>query len=855
MALPVSRLRRWFALGALLMIATVAGMYFYAQMRLRKVVHDIPAKMGLNIQQTAEGFSISKSVEGRTQFTVSASKAVQFKDGGHADLHDVKIVIYGKDASRFDRITGDDFEYDPTSGNVNAKGRVLIDLEANPEGMRHSDQSPPEKMREPLHLETDGLSFNKNTGDASATGKVEFRTPQASGSAVGIKYVAQTGTMNLLSAVVLTVNRPQPVHLIADHGVITKQPHQVFLTTVHMRREQQDAWSDQATFFLREDNTVDRVLAEGDVRTEIHGSSETHERSDRAEMWLTGTRNLLTTAILTGNVQLTNGDAASRVSTETYAEVAQNGAAQNQVAQNHGTQPAEAYAGRVTLHFAANSGGQQMLETVHAEDGVRLAQKNRQSLIGAAGTSSALLSSASSSSASSSAASAAPGKGGAQDVEMTAPVMDFIVKDGRLLERAETSGPPQIVITQPDSNQKTVVTAAKFTAKFTDRNRLATLHGEPDAKIVSGLIDANLIKANLINANKGAPSKATGSQSGGRQIDARQISAAGQTDRVSTSRMLDVVFLPEGGVSSITQTGALAYVDGTQKAWAQRGEYTTADQLLVLTGSPRVVDGGMTTRAQTIRMNRATGDAIAEGNVKSTYSDLKAQPDGALLASSDPIHVTSRSMTAHRSPAVAVYTGDARLWQDANVVEAPTLQFDRDHRSLIAQGIAQGSAEETLAQAVSTVLVQVDKSGKVTPIHITSARLDYTDVERRIFLYGGVTAKEVDATMTGERMTVFLLQRSESKAGTNLAMPGQVDRIIAEDRVVLTQPTRHATGDRLVYTAADDKYVLTGGPPSIFDAERGKTTGDSLTFYRHDDRVLVEGRESSPAVTKTQVAR
>jgi len=47
-------------------------------------------------------------------------------------------------------------------------------------------------------------------------------------------------------------------------------------------------------------------------------------------------------------------------------------------------------------------------------------------------------------------------------------------------------------------------------------------------------------------------------------------------------------------------------------------------------------------------------------------------------------------------------------------------------------------------------------------------------------------------------------------------MPGQVDRIIAEDQVVLTQPTRHATGDRLVYTSADEKFVLTGGPPSIF---------------------------------------
>jgi lipopolysaccharide export system protein LptA len=284
--------------------------------------------------------------------------------------------------------------------------------------------------------------------------------------------------------------------------------------------------------------------------------------------------------------------------------------------------------------------------------------------------------------------------------------------------------------------------------------------------------------------------------------------------------------------------------------------------MLVLGGSPRVVDNGMTTTAQTIRMSRATGDAIAEGNVKSTYSDLKAQPEGGMFASSDPIHVASRSMTAHRSPAIAVYTGDARLWQNANVVEAPRLQFDRDRRSLLAQGLAQGMSQRSLAQPVSTVLVQVDKSGRATPVRITSARLDYVDAERKIVLGGGVTAKSSDATLSGQEMTVFLLPQSQTRQSPATAGPGtagQVERIVAEGKVVIAQPTRHATGDRLVYTAAEDKFVLTGGsssgPPSIFDAERGKITGDSLTFFRHDDRVLVEGRETSPTITKTQVAR
>src|ERR1700675_1349705 len=402
MALPFSRLRRWFALGAILMIATVAGMYFYARWRVHRVVHDIPAKIGLDIQQTAEGFSISKSVEGRTLFTVSASKAVQFKGGGRAELHNVKIVIYGKDAGRFDRITGDDFEYDPASGNVSAKGTVLIDLEANPEGMRHSDQTAPAQTKDPIHLETNGLVFNKNTGNASATGKIVFQTPQASGSAVGVGYVAKTGTMTLLSSVALDVSRPQPLRLNADRGVISKQPRQVVLTAVRLTRERQQLQSDQATFFLREDNTVDRILAEGNVESEFQGRADEHARSDRAELFLTGTRNQLTTAILSGNVKFASGDPASRVSTGSRNGGLQKQGLQNQGLQNEGSQQAEAAAGRVTLHFA----GQQMLKTVRAEDGVRLAQKKNQS--GAAVMSSAMASSRI--------------KGDPQDVEMTAPV-------------------------------------------------------------------------------------------------------------------------------------------------------------------------------------------------------------------------------------------------------------------------------------------------------------------------------------------------------------------------------------------------------------------------------------------------
>jgi lipopolysaccharide export system protein LptA len=259
----------------------------------------------------------------------------------------------------------------------------------------------------------------------------------------------------------------------------------------------------------------------------------------------------------------------------------------------------------------------------------------------------------------------------------------------------------------------------------------------------------------------------------------------------------------------------------------------------------------MTTTSKTMRLNRTTGDAFAEGEVKSTYSDLKAKPNGALLASSDPIHVTSQAMTAHSGPAVALYTGDARLWQNANVIQAPSIQFDRNQRSVVAQG--------TLAQPVSTVLLQTEKSGKVTPIKITSDRLTYTDGERKAHFEESVQAKGADLTITAKVMDVFLQAREQAapnqSVGVVSAGSGKVDHIVATRQVVIVQPGRRATGEQLVYTTADDKFVLTGGPPSIFDAERGKITGVSLTLFRHDGRVLVEGNNTSPTETQTRVAR
>jgi lipopolysaccharide export system protein LptA len=766
----VSRLRYWFAVAAVAVVLVVAGFYFYARYRILRTVKDVPAKLGIEIQQSTEAFSLSKSEGGRTLFTIRASKAIQYKKGGLAELHNVNIVVYGRESNRFDQIYGDDFEYDQQTGNATAKGVVHIDLEANPGADVHPELGPPAELKNPIHLKTSGLVFNQKTGLAKTDELIDFRMPQASGTARGATYNSKANALTLASAIHVQTIGERAIDLSAAHGVISKDPRRAVLDQVKIDRKDSSLSADKATVFLRDDNTVDHVLAEGNVETRSTGETSLTTHSPRAELMMTA-KNRMRSAIMSGGV----------------------------VFDSVGTSRIAGNANRLIAEF----GPEGKMEKARASDGVKLLQEPAPA----------------SSQARSQAQKRARSIGSSDAVEMTAQAMDFFVKNGRQLDRAETDGPGQITIT-PRQNQatasSTVITAAQFRAGF-DGARLSGVHGAPNARVVQ--------------------------------------TTPGQPDRVTTSDAVDAIFSRSGAITGFVQQGNFQYREGQpgtksyRAASADKASYSNATQVLTLEGSPRVIDGGMTATAQVIHLNKRTGDADAENQVKTTYSELKPQAGGALLASADPIHVTASRMSFDRSTGIARYTGGARLWQGGNIVEAPSITFNRDSRAMDAIGAS--------GRRVSTVLVQRDKKGNDTPVQVSAARLSYTDQQRKARFEGGVVIRTGDGTVLADHVVVLLKasgNKGQQPAGAS-ATPSQLEQIVAEGHVVLEEPTRRGTGDKLVYTADDGKFVLTGGPPRIVDAQQGSVTGVSLTFYSHDDRVLVEGGPANRAVTTTRVSK
>jgi len=752
--LRIPHLRRWFAASAIALVLVVAGSYFRSRHRVQNALKQVPEKMGIEIQRSAKGFTVSKSLQGHSLFKIEASNAVQFKAGGREELHDVEITVYGRDSGRFDRISGKDFEYDASSGDVIGKGEVQIDLESNAGGLGKPDQSAPAGSRNPIHLRTTDLIFNQKTGDAHSDGKVEFEVAHVRGSAVGLAYAAASNVLTLKSQIEVSFAGLSPIFLRADQAAIGKTPRRLVLEHPHIIEGSERSEADTATVFLSPDNKLERVLAQGNVLVRSNRVQSIEIRAEQLDLLMAGEPAVLARAVLSGDVRFATSDA--------------NGI--------------RGKAGRAILDYQHSK----TLKAVYADQGVTLTQHP--------GSSGQLASTKS-----------------AQHFELTSPAMNFFLADGRLIQRAETSGPPRITLSPTTGDAAagtTVITAGKFEAHFDSKGQLATVHGGPDSRIVS--------------------------------------KSQGKTDRTSTSQTIDAEF-QNGAIAVLIQKGDFKYSDGGITAWADTARYTPQDQLLLLQGSPRIADGGMVTTAKAFRLNRLTGTAYAEGDVKTTDASQQKQAGAGLLSSAKPVHVTGESMTATGNPAVAIYKGNVRLWQDASSVEAPSIEFHRDRRYVLAQGSPN--------QRASTTLTQTDKSGRVTPMAISADRLTYSDDARKVHFEGKVVAISKDITATAAQMDCFLQARGTTSDSPKPATAGTLDKIVASGGVIVTQNGRRASGDQLVYTAADDKFVMTGGTPSIFDAEHGLITGVSLTLYGHDGRVLVEGSKQSPAVTETRVAR
>ncbi len=119
-------------------------------------------------------------------------------------------------------------------------------------------------------------------------------------------------------------------------------------------------------------------------------------------------------------------------------------------------------------------------------------------------------------------------------------------------------------------------------------------------------------------------------------------------------------------------------------------------------------------------------------------------------------------------------------------------------------------------------------------------------------------SRTLDLYLTPAEAAPASATATPSKPPKNLAgtqAGRQLDHAIALGNVKVREKDRLGTSERADYTAADEKFVLSGGQPTLTDGSNDTTTGRSLTFFRASDTILIDSDAGSRTLTKHRVEK
>jgi lipopolysaccharide export system protein LptA len=258
--------------------------------------------------------------------------------------------------------------------------------------------------------------------------------------------------------------------------------------------------------------------------------------------------------------------------------------------------------------------------------------------------------------------------------------------------------------------------------------------------------------------------------------------------------------------------------------------FTAADNTVRLRGGePTVWDSRARTKGEELDSDLTNKVSYSRGKTATTYYSQE-QTNGATPFSKvkSPVYVVGDRGEFHSESGVAIYTGNARAWQDDNFVRADKLTIYVNDKRMDGNGHVQSqiyNARRRIEGASSTI-----------PVFATGDSMTYSDVARTLHYQGNVDIRQGTDRLTSEVADVYLQKESS-----------EVEKTIAQRNVVMTQPNRKGTGDWVQYTSADEVAVLKGNPARVEDAEKGSTEGNRLTVYMRDGRVVADDVRGSQA--------
>jgi lipopolysaccharide export system protein LptA len=365
---------------------------------------------------------------------------------------------------------------------------------------------------------------------------------------------------------------------------------------------------------------------------------------------------------------------------------------------------------------------------------------------------------------------------------------------GRDLEKAEASGNAELFI-EPVVNsvraERKTLNAGRFDCDFFEAGNLAR-----ECRGIGG-------------------SKAT--------VDPVQPTPKRGT-RTLTSQNMTAVFIKDTqDIERVDAQGDGKFNELDRNGVAANVSYVAAEETVKLRGGdPTVWDSRGRTKATELDSDLKNQISYARGKTTTTYY-TQEQTNGAtpFAKTKSPVYIVSDRAEFRHESGQAIYSGNARAWQEDNYVRGDKLVMYINDKRMEASGRVQTTIYNSKRR--------VDNNMNVIPVFASSDSMFYSDPDRTIHYEGNVDIKQGTDRLTGDVADVYLAKDSS-----------EMEKTIAQRNVVLTQPNRKGTGDWVEYTAADEVAVLKGNPARVEDVEQGNTEGARLTISIRESKVTAD---------------
>ena len=806
-----ARYARWSAAVALLLAGATAVVYLNRDWVRHVERKQAPPPTPIDVTRQSNGINF-RQFDKQNQtviFEVQASKSTEFKGQDANLLEDVKITIFGKAGDRHDVIHTRSCDYGKEKGGITCGGDVQLDLMSAEDAKLVAD-NPAQAEARTTHVETRDVTFDRTSGLARTDQRVTFAFPHGSGDATGLEYKSEEGTVRLLRDVRLRLVQPAGVGGDKKTSRAESRPGQ----DVHVKGASLDFGRDTRLMHLR-------------------GPAEAETSTER----------------------LTAGEISLALDEDFRAEklVATAGGGENkpELTSTGASGEMKLDADTLTAHFSPG-GSVTKLDATGAVHGFRSGAAEEDEANADSGT-----------------LDMWPRFSQPKELNLSGSVVlkADLKKTGeaRVLQtsafRMEFSGGKEGEASKPQQAETLAAGAMEWTDAATQGNPAARTRLQGDKLVMD-----------FAEEGKARQLQATGNVQTQRWV-------AGHAPQTATAHSGVAQMSAAGGWSQMDLQGDVKLKEADRSGQAEHAVFQRASQTATLTGRAVARDTTTETHAPRITFVQNTGDIQAEGGVRST--DFSSKTSAVQLAPA-PSNITADTLQANSKTGRALYTGHARLWQGDSVLEANSIELLRETRVLNAVGnvravfpqAAGQSPEQAAEPGLDSGARQVNTAQaapkKPQLWHATCGLLTYLDNEDRAHLQQNVVVQSADQKMRGPVLDLYFTRSLNAGAnGSNVANTGgtgtggakaaggtqQISRAVGTGGVVVEEGDRRATAERGEYTAANGKFVMSGGNPILYDGSAGATTGRQLTFFLADDTIIVDSENGSRTLTKHRVEK